>query len=150
LLHLLQTLHLRLELLDLVLQPQGLGFSDFGLRAVGRVHRRQVALDALLDLLHAPLDLGVDEVAVAVVHRLELAAVDGHDGLQEQIELATQRDELAASVAYRATVVAADVGDGLEVQRQPLGQPHELDIALGFALQASAGLDAVEVAVDVD
>src|SRR5207247_8788006 len=29
-------------------------------------------------------------------------------------------------------------------------QPHQLDIALRFALQAAAGLDTVEVAVDVD
>jgi hypothetical protein len=30
------------------------------------------------------------------------------------------------------------------------GQPHHLDVALGLALQASARLDAIEVAVDVD
>ena len=70
--------------------------------------------------------------------------------MREQVELATQHDELAARVADRAAVVAAEVGDGLEVRRQPLGQPHELDVALGFALQAPAGLDAIEVAVDVD
>ena len=60
------------------------------------------------------------------------------------------QDELAAYVAYRATFVAAEVGDGLEVWRKPLGQPHELHIVLRFALQAPAGLDAIEVAVDVD
>ena len=78
------------------------------------------------------------------------AAVDGHNGLREQVELATQHDELATRVTDRAAVVATEVGKGLEVRRQPLGQPHELDIALGFALQAPAGLDAIEVAVDVD
>ena len=72
------------------------------------------------------------------------------DGLREQIELATQHDELAARVAYRSAVVTAEVGDGLEVWRQSLGQPHEFDIALALALQAAAGLDAIEVAVDVD
>ena len=30
------------------------------------------------------------------------------------------------------------------------GQPHQLDVALGFSFQTSARLDAVEIAVDVD
>ena len=67
-------------------------------------------------LLHAALGLCVGEVAVAVVRRLELAAIDGHDGLREQVELATQNDELATRVAYRAAVIAVEVGDGLEVR----------------------------------
>ena len=33
---------------------------------------------------------------------------------------------------------------------QPSGQPHQLDIALRLPLQAAAGLDAVEIAVEVD
>jgi hypothetical protein len=44
----------------------------------------------------------------------------------------------------------AEIGDGLEVRRQPAGEPHQLDVALSLALQAAAGLDAVEVAVDVE
>jgi hypothetical protein len=78
------------------------------------------------------------------------AAVDGHDGLREQFQVSTQRDEAAADVADADTVVAPEVRNGLEVRRQAACEPHQFDIALRFALQASAGLNAVEVAVDVD
>jgi len=37
--------------------------------------------DALLDLRHAPIHLGAREVLVAVVHRLELAAVNRDTGM---------------------------------------------------------------------
>ena len=90
------------------------------------------------------------EVLVAVVHRLELAAIDGHDRLGEQIELAAQHDELAAYLADRRPIVLAEVGNGLEVRHQPSGQPHQLDVALRLALQPTAGLDAIQVAVDVE
>jgi hypothetical protein len=55
--------------------------------------------------------------------------------------------------AHRAdagTVVPAEVGDGLEVGRQPAGEPHQLDVALRFALQPAAGRNAVQIAVDVE
>ena len=69
---------------------------------------------------------------------------------ENRFELATQHDEFAADVADRLAVVLAEVGDGLEVRRQATGQPHQLDVALGFALQATARLNPVEIAVDVD
>ena len=47
-------------------------------------------------------------------------------------------------------MVFPEVSDGLEVGHQPPGQPHQLDIALGFAFQASAGLHPIEVSVDID
>ena len=56
------------------------------------------------------------EVAVAVVDRLELAAVDGQDGLRGEIKLPTLHDELAAHPPDRLAVVLAEVGDGFEVQ----------------------------------
>jgi hypothetical protein len=40
--------------------------------------------------------------------------------------------------------------DGLEVRRQATGQPHHLDVTLRLALQSAAGLDLVQIAVDVD
>ena len=142
--------HLLAQLSDLLLQPLGLGLDLRRLGAVGRLQSIKVALDALLDLLLAPVDLAGGEVAVAAVDRLELAAVDGHDGLREQLELAAQRDEAPADVADACAVVVPEVGDGLEVWRQAAGQPHQLDVALGFALQPAAGLDAIKVAVDVE
>ena len=47
-------------------------------------------------------------------------------------------------------VVFSEASDGLEVGHQPPGQPHQLDFALEFSFQASARLDAVEIAVNVD
>ncbi|MNY40319.1 hypothetical protein D3C86_1750550 [compost metagenome] len=42
------------------------------------------------------------------------------------------------------------VGDGLEVRSESAGEPHQLDVALGLAFQAPAGLDAVQIPVDVE
>jgi hypothetical protein len=78
------------------------------------------------------------EVLVAIVHCLELAAVDRHQRLLEQAELAAQQHELPARVADRHPVVAAEVGDRLEVRRQAPGQPDQLEVALALALQAPA------------
>ena len=69
---------------------------------------------------------------------------------REQIQLAAQHDELAAHLADRRPIVLAEVGNGLEVRHQPSGQPHQLDVALRLALQPTAGLDAIQVAVDVE
>jgi thiol-disulfide isomerase/thioredoxin len=56
----------------------------------------------------------------------------------------------AAARADRRSIVAPEVGDRLEVGGQAPRQPHHLDIALRLALQPAAGLDLVQVAVDVD
>ena len=95
-------------------------------------------------------ELAVGEVLVAVVDRLELAAVDGHCGVGKQLHLPAQQDELAADPADRLAVVAAEVGDGLEVGHQPTREPDQLDVALRLAFEPPAGLDAVQVPVDVD
>lgn len=82
--------------------------------------------------------------------RFELATVDGHHGLREELHLTAQRDEAAAHIADVLAVVAAEVSNGLEVGSQAAGEPHEFDVALGLALQPAAGLDATEVAVDIE
>jgi hypothetical protein len=66
-----------------------------------------VACDALLDLRHAPRHLGVREVLVSIVYRLELAAVD-HDAsaIRPMIRhSATKREQtlrMAAPFSLRA------------------------------------------------
>ena len=50
-------------------------------RAIGRVECRQIALDALFELLLALVDLAGREVPISAVDRLELAAVDGDNRL---------------------------------------------------------------------
>src|SRR3990167_654025 len=66
------------------------------LGAVGCLQRVQVALNALLDLLLALVDLAGGEVAVPRVDSLELAAIDGHQRPAEQLELSAQHHEAAA------------------------------------------------------
>ena len=81
----LETLHLLLQLLDLLFQAARLGLERLGrLLPVGSVELLQIARDALLDLRHASVHLGAREVLIAVVHRLELAAVDRDAGFREQ------------------------------------------------------------------
>ena len=117
---------------------------------VGTVEFGEVALHALIELLHPRLQLALGEVLVAVVDRLELAAVDGDRGLFEQAQFPAQQDELAAGGADCLTVVLAEVGDGLEVGHQPASQPDQLDVALCFPLQPPARLHPVQIPVDVD
>ena len=78
-LDLFQLLHLIFQGRDLVLQLTFLQLCHCGFGSIGRVHGGQVALDARFDLRDAPLHLGSGEILVAVVHRLELTAIDGHD-----------------------------------------------------------------------
>src|SRR5277367_2241548 len=68
--------HLLLQFRDLLLQMARLGFETLGrLLPVRGVELLQIAGDTVLDLRHATLHLRPGKVLVAVVHRLELAAV---------------------------------------------------------------------------
>src|SRR3954452_23376982 len=86
LLHHLQSLHLLAQAGNLLLQSDRLGRGDIALFAVSSVERPQVMRNAGLDLLHSPGDLGHRVILVAVVHRLELAAVDRDNGTSEEFE----------------------------------------------------------------
>src|SRR5882762_1298086 len=71
--------------------------------SIGSVELSQVTCDAVLQLLHPSLELAVSEVLIAVVDCLELAAIDGHDRLGEELQAAAQDDELSAHAANRLT-----------------------------------------------
>jgi len=153
-------LHLRsdlVEALDLCLDPGNLvfemgdlAFGDSRWLAVRPVELRHVVRDAFLQLLDARLELTVGKVLVAVVHRLELAPADRDDRLGEELQLPAQDDELPAHGSDRRTIVLSEVRNRLEVRHQLAGQPNQLNIALGLALQAPARLDPIAIAVDVD
>ena len=68
---------------------------------------------------HAPLHLGAGEVLIAVVDRLELAAVDCHAGLREQAQRAAERDKPGADLPDSAAVVLAEVGNCLVIGSKP-------------------------------
>ena len=147
----LETPHLLLQLLDLLFQAARLGFEHLGrLLPVDRVELLQIARDALLDLRHAPLHLRSREVPVAVVHRLELAAVDRDAGLREQANHAAQRDEACANLADCSAIVLAEVCNRLVIGDQPARQPHHLNSLPSLTLKPSARLNPVEIAVDIE
>src|SRR5207344_2961786 len=101
-------------------------------------------------LLSPALHFCFGEILVAVVDRLELAAVDGDAGRLEQIELAADLDKPRAHLLDGGPVVLPEIGDGLEVWRKPMQQPHHLEIAARLALETPARMHAVEIAVDVE
>jgi hypothetical protein len=70
--------------------------------------------------------------------------------LREQVEIPAQQHELPTDVSDADAIVLAEVGNRLEVRCQPASQPHQLNVALGFALQAATRLNAVQVAVNVE
>jgi hypothetical protein len=53
----------------------------------------------------------------------------------KQADLPTDDDELRASCAYGGAIIAPEIGDGFEIRSQAPGQPHQLDIAVTFALK---------------
>ncbi len=142
--------HLGLDRLDLVLQMRYAGTQYRCGFPVCTVELIQILSDCLLQVLHSHLDLVPREVLVPRVDRLELAAVNRDHRLGEQVHLAAQHHEPRAHLADRQAVVSSEVGNRLEVGHQPPGQPDQLDVALGLALQASTRLDAVQVPVNVD
>ena len=97
----------------------------------------KIARDALLDLRHAPLHLGAREVLVAVVHCLELAAVNRDVGLRQQAHRAAQCDKLSTNFADDSAIVLAEVGNRLVIGYKPTQQPHHLNVAPSLVLKPS-------------
>src|SRR5262245_44927052 len=83
------------SLQTLCLRRKGLG----RLMAVGRVELAQITRHTFFELRPPPLHLAPREVPVAIVHRLELAAVDRHARRGQQTHLTAQIDEAGANLA---------------------------------------------------
>lgn len=111
---------------------------------------REIALDAFVDLLQAPLHFGLSEVSIPRIDRLELAAIDRNARVTQEIDAPAERNKLAAGLANRLAIVPAKVGDCFEVGRQAARQPDQLGVALAFPLKAAARLNAIEIAVDIE
>ncbi|MNR47367.1 hypothetical protein D3C85_1664600 [compost metagenome] len=75
----LEFLHLLFQGFYLFFQPLGFGLGHFGCCPIRRIHRRQISINALLDLLHACLHFALGEVTVAIIDGFEFAAIDGDD-----------------------------------------------------------------------
>jgi hypothetical protein len=100
---------------------------------VGAVEGCEIARDAGFHLFNPLGDLGRCEGLVAVVDRLEAAAVERHHNPREQVELAAQNYELRKSRADRCDIVTAEIRDGLEVGHQAPGQQHQFAMLRGVS-----------------
>ena len=117
---------------------------------IGLIQLVEVTIQTRLDLRQTPPHLGTRKVPVAGVRSLELAAVNNHQPLTKQVQTAAQDDKLTTYTTNRLAVVLAEVRNRLVVRQQPLGQPHQFHVALGFSLNTTAGLDPVEVGVNIE
>ena len=133
------------ELCDPLLEPSDPRLRNRLALAVGGLQLREVARDARLDPLEPPLHLGLGEVPIARIHRLELRSVDGDAGHAEQSQLAPQHDEFATHLDDGLAVILAEIRDRLVIRREVSGQPDRLEIALALPLEAAARWHAVQV-----
>ncbi|MNP07841.1 hypothetical protein D3C76_998840 [compost metagenome] len=108
----LEFLHLLFQCFYLFFKPLCFGLGHFGRCPIRRIHRRQISINALLDLLHACLHLALSEVAVAIIDGFEFAAVDGDDRLGEEVEVAAKNHKLPADTANGFAVVLTKVSNG--------------------------------------
>ena len=90
------------------------------------------------------------EVLVAVVDRLELAAIDGDARCRQKADLSANGDELRAHLADRRPVILAEIGDRLVIGNQPTGEPHDLHVATGLTFKPAARLNPIEITVGVE
>ena len=135
---------------ELLLQPRSL--CGKRLRCwlpVGSIELAQIARNALLELCSAPLHLRAREVLIPVVHRLELAAVDGNARCRKQTHLAAELDKARAHLADGTPIVLPEIGDRFVVGDKTAKQPHHLEVTAGLALKPPARLHPIEVAVNV-
>ena len=97
----------------------------------------QVLRDVLLQLRLLAFELLDAQVLAQRGHRLEFAAVDGHQVTGDQPYLAAELYERFARCLKGRAIVLAKISDGLEVRCQAAEQPHHLDIALALGLQSA-------------
>ena len=120
------------------LNPRRAGFLP-----VNPVSLLDIAADLGFQMRKAAGDLALGEVPVPVVHRFELAPVNGDDLALQNTDAAAEVDELRAGLPDGRTVLPPEICDGLVIWNQPPGQPHHLDIAPGLAFQPAARGDPV-------
>ena len=110
----------------------------------------ELALDALVDLLEKLLALVRGEVALSGVDRFALAAVDGDEFNQAEVQLLAQPCALPADLPQGCQGVLPEVRNRL-VSRSPLLQPpQQLDIPGGLLCQATTRTETGERAVYVE
>ena len=142
--------HFLFQLVELFLEPRRLEHEHVGrFLPIRRIELGEIPRHTLLELRAPAIDLPSCKIAIAIIDRFELAAVDGYACLCEQAYLPTQLDEARAHLAYRRAIVLAEIRNRLVIGNQPARQPQDLDIATSLTLKPAARLHPVEIAVDV-
>src|SRR4029453_2814221 len=89
------------------------------------------------------------EIAPAIVHRRELAAIDRYELTTKQIKIFAQQGKGATDVAQWLQIILAKVGNRLEIGSEFFEQPNYLKIADRLAFQQAAGTYAIEITIHI-
>ena len=146
----LQTPHLLPDPDELLLDPGDLRCVDpMRLLPVDPVHLREIPAGALLQMFHPELYLAGREVPVPVVHRLELAAVDGDEAAAEDPLTRRQSSTKRAQAVRIAALFSLRKSAIVLWSRASRPVSHMTStMAPRLPFQAPARGDTVEVAVD--
>src|SRR5687767_15879806 len=89
-------------------------FGHQGRIAICTIQICKIPSDAFLELLQTGLQLAIRKVLVSIVHCLELASVDGDDGLGEQAQATTHNNEISADATDGLAVVLTEICNRFE------------------------------------
>ena len=67
----------------------------------------------------------------------------------KHVQLPAQPNKLSTHLSDRCTVASPEIGNGLKIRSQSTQQPHQLNIAARFSFQTTSGLDAIQIAINV-
>ena len=119
-------------------------------RRVGFVQPAEIRRDLAVEAGSFLGDLGRADDFLATRDRSELRTIQGDQSRREQARVPAQHHEGPTRPNNRHAVVTPEVGDRVEVGTEPSQQPHRLDIAAAFSLQASRRAHLVEIAPNVE
>ena len=141
-----------LQGLDLLAQLRGARpwFIRITVGGIGFIQLVQIAIDLFLNRFNRFGQTRCVEVAPPIVHRLELAAVDGHQLAAKQFQLLAQLRELLTNPLDGLQVVAPKVSDRFEVRAELSQQPHHFDVDFRLALQHSRRAHPIQIPIQVE
>jgi hypothetical protein len=119
------------------------------LRGIVGIERGAISLDLALDLRQPFRELAARPNARLAGVAVEKRAVDPHQFAAQEAEFASQNHKITVRRLERRPVVLAKAGDRPIAGRKPLDEPHQLDIAPCFLLQAPRRADPVQVPIKV-
>src|SRR5689334_25377205 len=92
-----------------------------------RIQFDQIACNRLIHLRNRPFQSLSVEVALVVIERLELRAVDCDQRAAKQLLLLAEAGKSTADRLKRFEVIFTKIGDSLVVWCEPFEKPHDFD-----------------------